>query len=556
MFDATALGAITDELNEKILHGRVQDIVQIDELAFALEIYARHTRQYLYLSAHPTNARVHLVSQKVRAGGQTPSPLLLLLRKHVENAFVDSITQLPHERVLKIQFDQSAEGLSTLVIETIGRYSNLILVDPGGMVIDSLKRIGPQINRTRVVLPKHIYVLPPPQSKLTLATLTTSDISRILSLDRSALLWQVLVKTIAGVSPLLAREIAYRSQGTTDALCDPIQSQEVVRILGKISHAPWQPTLAFEEGEPIAFAPYTLTQFADTQPFDSISFAVETFFGTPESYASIKEPLLVQLAEARDRLARKRDSLAESLPIESEIDRLRRSGELILAYASHIRVGQRTLKAVTETGIVEIPLDPNQSAVENAQLYFREYRRSQDAAARVPTLLAMANADLEYAEQMQIDLELAENRAEIDTVIATAREAGLLPTTSQKAKAKPSEPRRFTSHDGFTILVGKNARQNEGLTFHRAKPNDLWLHARNVAGAHVVILQAGQEIPESTVTEGAALAAHFSQARDDSRVDVIVTSRKNVHRVRGGRPGMVTVREERVITVVPSGQGS
>jgi predicted ribosome quality control (RQC) complex YloA/Tae2 family protein len=187
----------------------------------------------------------------------------------------------------------------------------------------------------------------------------------------------------------------------------------------------------------------------------------------------------------------------------------------------------------------------------------KEYHRAKDAAARVPALLASATMEVEYADQMLNDLDMAESRAEIDAVILAAREAGLLTIARPRTKpAAVSEPRVYQSREGFTILVGKNARQNEEITFRRAKPDDLWLHARNAAGAHVVILQAGHEIPESTIDEAAALAAQSSQARDDSRVDVIVTPRKNVHRVRGGRTGMVTVRGERVVTVAPTGRAS
>ncbi|MBI3536555.1 MAG: DUF814 domain-containing protein, partial [Chloroflexi bacterium] len=202
-------------------------------------------------------------------------------------------------------------------------------------------------------------------------------------------------------------------------------------------------------------------------------------------------------------------------------------------------------------GKMIIRLDPKFSAVENAQKYFAEYKRLKVAAARVPALLARANADLEYAEQMLNDLELAENRAEIDAVMHAARAAGLVNQTRRvpKIPARVSAPREIKSRDGFTILIGKNARQNEDITFNHARPNDLWLHARGVAGAHVVIRGAGKEIPLSTIKEAAQLAAQNSQARNESRVDVIVTEKKNVRRVRGGKPGMVTVREERVVRV-------
>ena len=550
MFDATALCAVAAELHAALIGGRVQEIVQCDERTFVFEIYAHHTRQYFYVSVHPHDARAHLISQKVRGSGQPPSPLLLLLRKHAEHAFVRAITQLPHERILQIQFDHAAEGLSTLIVETIGKYSNLILTDANGIVLDALKRVGAQINRARVTLPRHPYAPPPPQAKLSPTALSVAEVTRRLANESGACLWQTLVKQIAGVSPLLAREIAFRAQGNANAVGDPAHAAHLIALLEELTRAPWQPTLAFAENEPVAFAPYPLTQFADARPVDSISRTIELFYGSPQSYAAVKETWRVPLGEARERLARKRDSLAQALPAAGASEQLRLSGELILAYASQIQAGQTVLQAETETGWLDIALDPRQSAVANAQDYFRAYRRAQETRARVPALLAAANAEVEFAEQMLNDLDLAENRAEIDTALATARAAGLLPATQQKMRVPPSAPRQFTSCDGLTIWVGKNAKQNEELTFRRAKPNDLWLHTKHVAGAHVILVHAGREIPEASIAEAAALAVQYSQAREDTHVEVIVTPRRNVHRVRGGRTGMVTVRPGASVRVV------
>ena len=563
MFDAVTLSAVADELKEKILRGRVQEVVQLDALSFGFEIYAQSTRHYLYLTAHPDDARVHLVTQKLRASGTTADALLLLLRKYARDAFVRAITQLPHERVLTIQFDHATEGITTLVVETIGKYSNIILLDADDVVMDALKRVGADINRARVTLPRHPYVPPPPQAKLDPDTLDAADPStdsgqafaRALDKNAGAPLHQTLVKTIAGVSPLLAREIAHRISQSAPAFP---HTQELVGTWRSLSRPPWSPCVAYEDGEPAAFAPYVLTQFPERRAFDSISAAIEAFYGEAESYAVVKEPLRAQIAAGRDRLARKRDALAESLPRAEDVERRRVSGETILAYAHEIVRGQGTLTAETEIGRIEIPLNPELSAVENAQKFFKEYHRQKDALARVPALLAAANAEVEYAEQMLNDLDLAENRGEIDAAVAAARDAGLIAASKRRAKARPersrrvppSEPRLFTSRDGFTILVGKNARQNEAVTFRRAKPDDLWLHARNVPGAHVVIVRAGREIPESTIEEAAALAAYYSTARSDTRADVIVAPRRNVQRARGGHAGMVTVRggKTRVVT--------
>ncbi len=553
MFDAVALAAVADELNEKIAQGRVQEIVQLDALSFGFEIYAQHARHYLFVTARPDDARVHLVAQKLRGSGESPSSFLLLLRKYAEGAFVNSVAPLPHERVLKIQFDHAVEGVSTLVVETIGKYSNLILVDAGGSVIDALKRVSSAISRARVVLPKHAYAPPPAQNKLSPADLDVTDLARVLAdaQHRGASLWQTLVKSVAGVSPLLAREVEHRVSFISPSSFQSPDAKEIMEILGEITERPWHPTVAYEDGEPAAFAPYPITYLPNHQFFGTISAAIEAFYGAPDSYAAAKEPLREQIGAARDRLARKCDALAQEQTQPEEIERLKTSGEMILAYASQIAAEQKILLAETAAGVLKIPLDPQLSAVENAQKYFKDYHRAKDAAARVPALLAAAKAELDYAEQMLNDLELAESRAEIEAVIRAAHEAGLVAETRRVSKnpAGLNEPRAFQSRDGFTILVGKNARQNEEITFRRAKPDDLWLHARNVAGAHVVIVRAGREVPDSTVQEAAALAAQHSQARGDSRVDVIVTPRRNVHRVRGGRTGMVTVRESKTLTV-------
>ena len=550
MFDATALSAITYELNENILHGRVQDVVQLDALTFGFEIYAQHERRYLFVTAHPDSARIHLVAQKLRGSGQEPSAWLMLIRKHIENALVDSITQLPNERVLKIQFDHSVEGISTLVVETIGKYSNIILVDADGMVMDAAKRVDSSINRARIILPRKKYVPPPPQAKLNPTMLNASDLARVLAENPDAALWQVLVKSVAGVSPLLAREVQHRISASSIQISD---AREIMEILRELREKPFHPTVANEENEPAAFAPYPLTQFSDAHPFASISAAIEAFYGTTESYTAVKETLRAQIVAARDKLARKCDALAQEQARANDVERLRVSGEMILAYAYQIAKGQTTLIAEIENGTIAIPLNPILSAVDNAQKYFKDYHRAKDAAARVPALLAAAKLELEYAEQMLNDLEDAENRWEIDVVVQAAREAGLVDKTRKVARQRPaglSEPRIFTSRDGLTILIGKNAKQNEDVTFRRANPDDLWLHARNVAGAHVVIIRAGRDVPESTIEEAAKIAAQHSQARNDSAVDVIVTPRRNVHRVRGGRTGMVNVKTSAIIRVV------
>jgi predicted ribosome quality control (RQC) complex YloA/Tae2 family protein len=315
----------------------------------------------------------------------------------------------------------------------------------------------------------------------------------------------------------------------------------------------WQgsitPTVAYEDDEPIAVASYPLTQFPTTRVFDSMSAALETFYGAPESYAGAKEPLREAITTARDKLIRQRDALTRALDDASAAELLKTRGEMILAYASTIQPGQTELVAqVAEGQSLRIPLDPHLSPVANAQKCFSDYRKAQSAAEGLPARLEQVNLPIAYADQLLADVDLAETRADLDAVAQEIRQVGWLKDERKPhAKIRASAPREFTSRAGFTILVGRNARQNDAVTFHRAQADDWWLHARHAAGAHVVILAGGREVDDETLDYAAALAAFYSQARDDTRVEVILTQRKNVRRVKGAPPGLVTVRNEQTL---------
>ncbi|MCI0477361.1 MAG: NFACT RNA binding domain-containing protein, partial [Anaerolineales bacterium] len=289
----------------------------------------------------------------------------------------------------------------------------------------------------------------------------------------------------------------------------------------------------------------------------SMSAALKKFFGAEESYEAVKVPLRAQIESALEKLRRKRASLQRELVGAEEIENLKLKGEMILGYQYALTPGQTQLRAeVTEELTLDIALDAELSPVENANKYFDQYKRARDARSRVPERIAEVENEIAYAEQILNDLDAAETRAEIDQVIEEAREAQLLAESKMRSSghAPRSEARQFTSPDGLQILVGRNARQNDELTFERAKPDDMWLHARGHAGSHVVILSNGADVPETTLEFAASLAAYYSQARSEGAVDVIYAPRKNVHRVRGAgaHPGLVTVRDEKVARVRPA----
>jgi predicted ribosome quality control (RQC) complex YloA/Tae2 family protein len=561
-FDALTMAAVADDLQEKILGGRVQKVLLPAPLSLGLEIYAHRERHYLLASAQAQAARVHLAGTKLRRGVETATPLLLLLRKYAQGAHVDRLDQPPFERVLHVGLDHHEHGCTTLVIEVMGRYSNIVLVDAGGIVMECVKRVGPEMSRYRTVLPGQPYRPPPPQEKLAPSDLTELRLRHIVeALPPDVPLWQGLVRGLRGISPLLAQEMAFRATGRADAPAGEVEKMSPLLaalddLLSPLESGHWQPSVVREEGEIAVFAPYPLTHRQGHEPLASISQAVEGYHAAgvgEERYGFLRQSLRQAIGRGRERQQKKRRALERSLVAREEVETLRQKGELILAYATQIAPGQTEVVVELEPGqpSLTIELDPRSSPVENAQQYFKDYRKARAAADEVPALLDQVELELRYLDQLEADLELASTQPEIQEVRRALGEAGYMKGEKRQRKPPRSQPLTLRSLDGLTILVGKNSRQNEEVTFRRASAGDLWLHARGVPGAHVIIRSGGQEVPEATLHQAAELAAYYSQAREATRVAVDYTQRRHVRRIKGARPGLVTYDHEQSIHVIP-----
>ena len=563
-FDALTMSAVADELHAHVAGGRVQRIVLIDELTLGLEIYAPPRRRHVVVSAHPQLARIHLMAEKIRRGVETHSPLLLLMRKHVREARVTQIVQESYERILRMSMAHPEHGETTLVVEVMGRHSNVVLLDADEVIVECLKRVGADVNRYRVIQPQQPYIPPPPQDKLDPDAVSELWLRNILeATPGDKPLWRALVGGIRGVSPLLARELAFRGYGRTDLSVGEIERlspllQQFDLLVRQETREPWQPSVARQEGEIATFAPYALHHLGDYETVDSTSLAVERYTAAQTSrdpYAAAKRRVQSIIDDALRQSERKRYSLERSLRPATELDKLRRSGEWLLAYAYQIEPGQTSL-AVEETPgetPLKIAIDPTLTPVKNAQKYFDRYSRSKKAAQEVPPLLKELSLSEQYLDQLLTDLKLASNQPEIEDIRLALEEAGYIKTSRKRAKGGRTKPLSLQSVDGLTILVGKNSRQNDEVTFHRATGEDVWFHARGVPGAHVIVRSGGKPIPESTGQQAAQLAAHFSSARGDKQVAVDYTQQRHVRRIKGGGPGMVTYRHEATLHVEPKG---
>lgn len=562
-FDALTMAAVLDEIRTHLEDGRVQNIVAVDPLTLGIEIYAGGRRHYLLLSADATLARVHLTDAAVRRGMEEPPPLLLQLRKRVRGGRLVAASGPSYERIAIIEFAHPQWGESRLIAECMGRHSNIVLTDAEDTILECIKRIGQTRNRYRVLLPGRPYVPPPAQDKIAPDELDGEALGEIFREAKGdAPAWEVLVRGVQGISPLLAREICSRAWGDSLIACRdvsrPAEALPVLRALWAVDNMPaWQPSVGMEGDKP-CFAPYALTHCDDVEPQPSISRAIERWLelsaqeaGDPYGAARARVQALIDAAI--ERVERRRAQLEAQRADHADVEALREAGELILAYAWGLPQGESLLQVdLGEGKRREIPVDPALSPAENANQYFERYQKAKRAAEKVPALLHESEEELAYLHQIRLDLQLAHNRPEIDAVEAELGRMGYADTPRQRRGLPPDAgPLSFVTEDGFTILVGRNSRQNEEVTFRIARGDDLWLHARGIPGAHVIVRRAGRDPSEKAVRRAAELAAFYSSAREDKSVEVDVTRRQFVRRRPGGRPGQVTYRDETTLVVAP-----
>ncbi len=560
--DTFTTTALADEFNELLAGGRVQDTVEIDRVTFGLEIYANRQRHHLLVSADSEKPRALITPDKLRRGVQTPSPLGLLFRNRIEGMRLQAVRQPPWERLLI--FDLISEnGELQLIVEMITRRANVLLIEDG-VILDCARRVGPQDNRYRLSLPRHEYVPPPPQQgKVEPDTLTPRALENILRRQPDEKLWLVLVRNILGFSPLLAKEVvhrAYQQVNLKAADANPYNLHAALEsFLPRLLRRDWQPGVAFNaDGIPVGMGVFPITHIGEWQSAATVSAMLNTYYGAmegPAVYEAARKPIRAQLLEARKRVTRKLAALERELVDQSELEVLRQSGELLLAYQYTIQPGQDVLVAQydPEGEPMEIKLKTDLTPLENAQRYFERYEKKKRARDQLPGRIRETKAEVTYLDQLDSDLALAENWQDIGEVQDTLTKNGYWRGKKYAhPKGGKSAPLKVNTPEGFVILVGRNSRQNVQL-LQKSENHDLWLHARDVPGSHVIIKTDARTVPPHVLERAASLAAYYSKLRDETKVLVQVAERRHIKKMKGGRPGQVTIHKEREgITVKPA----
>ncbi len=567
--DAVCLTGIVGELQEIITGLRIEKIQQPARDHVVLTL--RGNRKLL-LCASANHPRIHLTT--VSRENPAVAPMFcMLLRKHLGSGRITAIEQPALERVVRLTIDMVDEmgeiGQRQLILECMGRHSNLILLDGEGRIIDCLRRVDMEMSEKRQVLPGLFYHLPPAQEKLDPLAVGDEAFSRLMeSAPREKEASEFLLDTFFGMSPLVCRELAHQSCGDDarllNAECRNALKERFFRWQMDVTEKRFTPYLLTRSKKPQDFSYLAITQYGeetDGAAWESFSSMLDTFYETREQIERIRQKgqdLQRCAAGARDRIRRKLAMQEKEYAQTLDRDTLRISGELITANLYRMERGMTTLRAQNyykeDCPEIDIPLDPLLSPQKNAERYFKLYNKAKAAEIHLTEQMEIARRERDWLESVLDELNRAETEQDFNDIRHELRDAGYLKGQSngkKEQKRAAARPRTFRSSGGFQILVGRSNTQNDQLTKDAFK-SDYWFHTQRIHGSHVILRAEGQEPDVQSMTEAAMLAAWFSQGRESGQVAVDYTQIRNVKKPAGARLGMVVYDPYQTAYVTPS----
>ena len=575
--DGLVIHCIVNELNKKLLGGKIDKVYQPENDEVVLHIRNNKENFKLVLSCSASNPRVYLANNYKKENPINAPMFCMLFRKYIQGGNIVNISQIGFERIIKISvesFDELKEKTTKdIIIEIMGRHSNIILTHSlDNKIIDSAKRIPPSVSRVRQILPGQTYVLPPKQDKLN----PIDEVSLNLFVDTltsfNGPIFKAIYSKFLGVSPVIAKEICFRANIDENTLIDEISSNDISKVYKEfhnlfkfINNNSYNPSMIIDESidKVLDFSCINLSQFSNLSIIndDSISKILENYYATKD----IKDRIHQRSSDLRKSISIKLDRLYNKLNkqekelIESENAEIYKiKGELITSYIYMIEKGMESVEVANfydpEYKNITISLNPNFTPSENAQKYFKKYNKMKTAKKEITSQIEITKEEINYLENIILSIENCENLAELMDIREELSKVGYLRAKNniKKETKLTTKPHEFISSNGFKILVGKNNKQNDNLTLKIASNEDIWMHTKNIPGSHVIIKTEGKEVPDETIFEGAMLAAFFSKSKMSSQVPVDYTKKKNVKKPNGSKPGMVIYETNSTIYVTPT----
>ncbi len=573
-FDGVFLRHIRKELEQKLLNTKVDKVHQPSRDQIILTLRSREGAFRLLLSAHANSPRIHLTSVSPE-NPKVPPMLCMLLRKKLSGARLRRIEQPSLERVLLLDFEAVNElgdpVLLRLSMEIMGQYSNIILIDDKGMIIDAVKRVDASMSSQRLVMPGLPYELPPAQSKLSmLETDVDTILSAVTAVSRPMPLSKALLQVLQGVSPILCREYEYLCGHGREVRTDELDEEKLSRLryflkrdMETARSISGQPYMIIDHAKkPIDFTFTYIQQYGTGHSVsggESFGEMLDRYYAKRDSAEAMRvksEDLTKLLSNTASRLLRKIYIQTDELKQCADREHLRVCGELIQANLYRLERGASSLEAenyyLDPPAPITISLDPALSPAANAQRYFKNYQKAKTAEQMLTLQISAAEEELDYVSSVLDAVSRAQSEGELDEIREELIGQGYLKARGRKQRRpSPLKPLCFTSAAGFLIYVGRNNRQNDQLTLHTADKNDIWLHVKDIPGSHTLIVTQGKTPDEDTLLLAARLAAGHSKARESGKVPVDYTKARYVSKPTGAKPGKVIYTHQQTLYVAP-----
>lgn len=560
--DAVTISALTRELKMKLVGARIDKVQQPERDMLLLSVRGNGESLRLLLSAATGTARAGLTVNAYENPAEPPM-FCMLMRKHLVGARIVSVDQPELEREITFTLDARDElgavSRKTLVCELIGHSANIILVGEDGRIIDCIRRRDFAGNEERRMLPGMLYRLPPGQNKRPFFGIGDDELAAlIIAADRGAPMDKWLMDSFSGISPLIARELAYRCGASYDALSAAVSAMRDTVRAGELEA--WTVSV---DGKLRDFSFMAIKQYGDRAElthYDSFSAMLDAFYSArdkAERQRCLSHELIKTVRTLRDRQRRKLSSQQEELARSTGREEIKKEAGLITANMYRLKRGDSALVCEDfydpACPTVTVVLDPLKTPQANAAALYREYNKLKAAEEHLTALIAEGEGKLDYLNSVLDELERAESERDISVIRGELVSAGFLRRKNggKTERAKPLAPFKFVSDDGFEILVGRSNAQNDELTGKLARRTDYWLHVQKIHGSHVIIRCDGLEPPKSTLMQAASLAAYYSQGRESGKTAVDYTMVRNVRKPSGALPGKVIYTEYKTLLVSP-----
>ncbi len=574
-FDGVTIANIVYELNQELAGSRLYKIAQPEEDELLLTFKTKDGQKKLFLSADASLPLIYLTAES-KPSPMTAPNFCMLLRKHLQNARVIAIRQPGLERIVQMELEHLDEMgdlcRKELIIEIMGKHSNIIFCNSDHIIIDSIKHISAAVSSVREVLPGRPYFVANTQEKAEILCCDYDSFVQILT-GKAQSLYKAIYNSFTGISPILAQELCFEAGVDSDLPTTVIEQTDfrslyraVNTLTDRITQGNFTPCIAYEGGRPIEFAavPLTIYPEAALTPYESMSVLLETYYAQKNAVSRIRQKSadlrrIAQMLLERD--VKKYDLQMKQMEDTAKRDTYRIYGELLNTYGYDAKPGARALEALNyyTNEMITIPLDPTLSATENAKRYFDKYGKLKRTFEALEELTVQVKAEIDHLETILSALDIAIREEDLVEIKEEMTQCGYIrrkgPVSAKKVKVT-SRPFHYVSSDGYDIYVGKNNFQNDELTFRFATGNDWWFHAKGMPGSHVVVKSKGpEELPDSTFEEAGRLAAYYSKGREQEKVEIDYIQKKHVKKPNGAKPGFVVYYTNYSLMISPDISG-